>query len=65
MLRTRGVGPRADKTHVTPEDIEQLGEFVHRRRPHNLSDPGPAIGSLDAAWCATGFRNKRHVVGIG
>ena len=36
-------GPRADDAHVTPEDIEELRQLVHRPFPQPAPDPRDAI----------------------
>ena len=40
-------GPRSDEAHVALEDVEELGQLVHGRRPQDPADPGDPGIALD------------------
>ena len=47
-----------DQTHLAPEDVDELRQFVQRRRPQDLPDLGAPVDTLDATRAAPDFNSN-------
>ena len=59
---SRPQGPRADEAHVAHEDVPELRQLVHGRRPHQTADAcdaGIVLSGLNGPDLCLGIRNHR------
>src|SRR5687768_2789354 len=58
---------RTDQAHVALEHVEELGQLVHRRRPHPLADPGDTrvTGDLEDRTVGLVHVHELRPLGVG